>query len=106
MSVVSTKNIQIDKIGTTSEGEKTKIQSKDGVYLILGFIPTGRHPTQYTAIDKALDESNGDYLTDARIDLGFYMIPLIYTYYYVSVDAYSHKIKTTNLQHPSKNNNE
>jgi hypothetical protein len=73
LSVVSSRNVDLD-----AEHEMVVRGAVGKAYKhIIIIIPTGM-PNMEEAIDAALDEHEGDYLTNAKISYLFWFIPYIY----------------------------
>ena len=65
MTVISTRNVSLDKIDLDSLPQVQGVTGKDTKYIFL-FIPLG-YPHLEDAIDDALEKGGGDIMTDAII---------------------------------------
>lgn len=63
MTLVSTRNVKLDKMDIDSLPQTREVVGKDSRFIFL-FLPLGL-PHLENAIDDALDKANGDLMTDA-----------------------------------------
>jgi len=74
-TIISTKNVDLSKMGTFKRGART--EGVDKIYIII-FIPTGQ-PNLKEAIDRAIESVPGGVaLLDGVVSQGFFYIPYIY----------------------------
>lgn len=75
-TVISTKNIDLAKIGTFQRG-LTRSEGEDKAYIII-FFPTGA-PNLKEAVDRAIESVPGAVaLLDGVVNQGFFYIPYVY----------------------------
>ncbi len=67
LSVISTRNINLDRQDLDKLPQAKRVVGKDSVFIFL-FIPFGR-PVLEDAIDDALDKADGDIMIDAVIHM-------------------------------------
>lgn len=65
LTMISTKNVALDKVDIDSLPQKKNIEGEDSNFWFL-FIPFG-FPQLEDAVDEALNKGNGDLMTDAVI---------------------------------------
>ena len=76
-TVLSNKSVRISEFGMKDADRVDGVVGKD-VQEIFFIFPTIRNPSMEYAIDRALDEGNGDFLTNANVKVWSWYIPYIY----------------------------